>query len=92
MDNLPGTIREAFASGLPVVSTNPGGIPYMVENGKTGLSVEKNDCDALAERVIELLKNPELALSLSRNAREECEKYSWDYVKQILIPLLSQTK
>lgn len=91
VDNLPGTILEAFASGLPVVSTNPGGIPYMVENGKTGLLVEKNDYDALAERVIELLKNPGLALSLSRNARKECEKYSWEYVKKLLIPLLKKT-
>ena len=61
VDNLPGTILEAFACGLPVVSTNPGGIPYMVENGKTGLLVEKNACDVLAEKVIELIKNPELA-------------------------------
>jgi len=91
VDNLPGTILEAFASGLPVVSTNPGGIPYMVENGKTGLLVEKNDCDALAERVIELLKDPELAFRLSRNARKECEKYSWKYVKKLLIPLLKKT-
>jgi len=91
VDNLPGTILEAFASGLPVVSTNPGGIPYMVENGKTGLLVKKNDCNALAENVIELLENSELALRLSSNARKECEKYSWEYVKKHLIPLLSQT-
>lgn len=91
VDNLPGTILEAFASGLPVVSTNPGGIPYMVENGKTGLLVKKNDCDALAERVIALLEDPELALRLSRNARKECEKYSWEYVKKVLIPLLKKT-
>jgi glycosyltransferase involved in cell wall biosynthesis len=88
VDNLPGTILEAFASGLPVVSTNPGGIPYMFENGKTGLLVEKNDCNALAERVIALLKDPELALRLSRNARKECKKYSWEYVKKVLLPLL----
>lgn len=88
VDNLPGTILEAFASGLPVVSTNPGGIPYMVENGKTGLLVEKNDSDALAKKVIKLIENSELALSLSRNARKECEKYSWEYVKKVLLPLL----
>lgn len=88
VDNLPGTILEAFASGLPVVSTNPGGIPYMVENGKTGLLVEKNDCNALSKKVIKLLKEPEFALKLSRNARRECEKYSWVNVKQVLLPLL----
>ncbi len=91
VDNLPGTILEAFASGLPVVSTNPGGIPYMVEDGVTGLLVEKEDYNALADNVIKLLEQPEFVLSLSRNAREECSKYSWEHVKIVLLPLLMKS-
>lgn len=91
VDNFPGTILEAFASGLPVVSTNAGGIPYIVQNWKTGLLVDMNDCDALADNIIQLLHDPELALTITKNAREECKKFSWEYIKTILIPLLKNS-
>ena len=89
-DNLPGVILEAFASGLPVISTRAGGIPYLVEEGVTGLLVDIGDCEALAEKVIRLVKDPELALTLANNARIECQKYSWENVKTVLIPLLER--
>jgi glycosyltransferase involved in cell wall biosynthesis len=89
-DNLPGVILEAFASGLPVISTRAGGIPYLVKDGVTGLLVDIGDSEALAERVIKLVKDPELALNLTNNARIECQKYSWDNVKTVLIPLLER--
>lgn len=75
-DNLPGVILEAFASGLPVVSTCAGGIPYLVEDGVTGLLVEKNNPAALAQAVMRLLKDPPLAIRLAANARRSCERYS----------------
>ena len=77
VDNQPLSIIEAFASGLPVVTTNAGGIPYMVTNEATGLLVECNDHEALARAVLRLLKMPGLALALASAARVECEKYGW---------------
>ena len=88
VDNQPGVILEAFASGLPVVSTNAGGIPYMVKDGVTGFLTEKGDCDGLAEKVIQLVLKPGLAASIAGNARKECEKYSWNSVRKVLLPLL----
>ena len=81
VDNMPLSILEAFSAGLPVVSTNPGGIPYIVSDGETGLLVETNDCDALAEKALSLFKNSDLAASIAEHARADVEKYAWEKVK-----------
>jgi glycosyltransferase involved in cell wall biosynthesis len=80
-DCMPGSLIECFASGLPVVSTNAGGIPYIVADGETGLLVETNDDAALAAKAIYLLENPEAAQALINNARKECAKYSWAAIR-----------
>lgn len=81
IDNMPNSIIEAFSCGLVVVSTNVGGIPYLVENEKTGLLVEMNDHEALAMAAIRILESDELAQSIILQARQECEKYSWENVR-----------
>ena len=60
----------------------------MVTNAKTGLLVNVGDCDALADRVLVLLKNPQLARKLTLNAHKECEKYTHNRVSQLLQPIL----
>lgn len=64
---------EAMAAGKPVVVTRSGGPPEVVEDGRTGLLVPPADPQALASRICELLRNPGLAATLSRNARAEAE-------------------
>ena len=81
IDNMPNSVIEAFSCGLPVVTTNAGGITFIVENGRTGMLVEVNDHEGLAEAAIEVLEDPNLAERLTLNARAECEKYAWDNVK-----------
>lgn len=82
LDNMPGSILEAFAAGTPVVSTNAGGIPYIVEHGKTGLLTPCGDHLALAANAIRLLENPALARSISLAARDQCRQYSWAAVRE----------
>jgi glycosyltransferase involved in cell wall biosynthesis len=82
IDNMPGSIIESFACGLPVVSTNAGGIRCIITHGRTGLLVPKNDSEAMASWAIRLLETPELAESIARNAYEECPAYTWPAVRE----------
>jgi glycosyltransferase involved in cell wall biosynthesis len=66
---------------LPVVSTDAGGIPYIVADGETGLLVETNDHAALAAKAIYLLENAAAAQTIINRARQECGKYAWEAIR-----------
>jgi len=82
LDNMPVSILEAFASGIPVVTTEPEGMRYLVENGRTGLLSQTGDADALARNVVQLLDDPELACRLATNAYEQSKTYDWRIVRE----------
>lgn len=81
IDNMPGSIIEAYAAGLPVVTTDAGGIPYILTHEETGLLVRRGDHAALAAAAIRLLEDEELAGRVTRNALAACRKYSWASVR-----------
>ena len=82
IDNMPGSILESFASGMPVVSTSAGGIRCIVKHGSTGLLVPRNDHEGMASFAIRLLESPELASSLAHNAYKKCSAYTWPAVRK----------
>lgn len=79
-DNTPVSIIEALACGLPVVSTNVGGIPYLLENGNNALLIPPDNVDEMVAALGRLLENPELAAQLSRNGRKLAEAFDWSVV------------
>ncbi|HYM46846.1 MAG TPA: glycosyltransferase [Burkholderiaceae bacterium] len=81
IDNMPGSIIESFAAGLPVVTTDAGGIPYIVTDGATGRILPRGDHAALAAAAIGLLEDEELVDRLTKAARAECHKYIWGAVR-----------
>ena len=80
VDNAPVSILEAMASGLCIVSTNVGGVPYLLKDEHSALLVPPDDCDAMAAAVRRILTEPDLAENLSRNARNEAEKFDWSVI------------
>jgi glycosyltransferase involved in cell wall biosynthesis len=73
---MPGSILECFASGLPVIATTSGGIPYIAENERTALLIPPGDHSAMAGAAFRLLEDESLVERLTRNAFEECKRYS----------------
>lgn len=81
IDNMPVSVIEAMALGLPIVSTNVGGIPYLIEHGVTGILVPSANSHEMVKAIRELLSNPEYARQLSINARKMVEHFDWEQVK-----------
>lgn len=81
LDNMPVSVIEAFGSGTPVVTTSPESMPYLVEHERTGLLSKVGEEKALADNVIRLVRDPELASRLARNAFRESRKYTWHAVR-----------
>ena len=80
-DNMPVSVIEAMALGLPVISTNVGGLPFLITNNKEGLLVEKDDIDGFVKAIKKILDNPEDAKTMTLNARKKVEAFNWEYIK-----------
>ncbi len=80
-DNTPVSVLEAMALGLPIVSTNAGGIPYLIDNEKDGVLVTKDAASEMTEAILSLMSSNKKAQEISKNARTKVEQYGWDSVK-----------
>jgi glycosyltransferase involved in cell wall biosynthesis len=81
LDNMPGSVIECLSCGLPVVTTDAGGVPYIVTHEKTALIVSRDDHRAMAASAIRLLEDNDLALRLTRAGRESCRQFTWPEVR-----------
>jgi len=81
IDNQPVSIIEAAAYGFIILATKVGGIPYLLNDKKDSILVDDNDAQAMAEAVLNVLNNKNLAINLSCNARKLAEGYSWEKIK-----------
>lgn len=80
VDNMPNSVLEALASGVPVVSTNVGGVPYIVKDEQTALLVSPKSPDAMAKAILRLMDDAALSDRLLDNGLAEVQKYTWQQV------------
>ena len=69
-------IAEGYAYGLPVIATQVGALPEIVDDGFSGLLVEPNSLDSIQEALFRVKTNPGLVQAMSENAFEQAKKYS----------------
>ncbi|TGV04438.1 glycosyltransferase family 4 protein [Flavivirga rizhaonensis] len=80
-DNMPVSVIEAMALGLPVISTNVGGIPYLIEDSLTGILVEPNSEKVFIKAIQGLLNSPKESNVMAINARKKVEQLDWNIIK-----------
>ncbi|MDP2060433.1 MAG: glycosyltransferase family 4 protein [Flavobacteriaceae bacterium] len=89
LDNLPVSVLEAMALGMPVVSTDVGGISALIVDDKNGLLCPDNDAETMAQQMIRLIENPILTAQISRAGRLTAEEFAWEKVKSMWEELLN---
>lgn len=80
-DNMPISILEALASGVPVVSTNVGGVPFLVEDEKTALLVPPRNPERMAEAVLRVLRDESLRERMVQAGLDHARRFAWESVR-----------
>lgn len=84
VDNMPVSVLEAMNAGLLVISSNVGGVPYMIDDGETGLLFESDNSDQLAEKMLWAIENQSPCKEIITKAHREVGRYRWESVKEQL--------
>ena len=86
-DNMPVSVIEALALGFPIVSTNVGGLSFLLNDKNDALLVNKNDFQAMAKNIIKIINDSYLSEILSINARKKAEEFGWENISNKWIKL-----
>jgi len=92
VDNTPVSVIEAMACGLCVVSTDAGGVPFLVGDGREALLVRPGDADGMVEAVLRLLEDAPLCRRLSAAAREKAQEFGWESVLPLWMDLFGSLR
>jgi glycosyltransferase involved in cell wall biosynthesis len=87
-DNMPVSVMAAMALGLPVISTNVGGMPFLIENSIDGILVSPNSPESFVQAIEELCTVPLKVQNITKNARAKMENLDWEMVKHKWIKLI----
>lgn len=88
-DNMPVSVIEAMALGLPIISTNVGGMPFLIENGHDGILVNPNNADEFVEAIKNIISQSEQAKIRVLNAREKALQFDWNVINEKWLNLFS---
>ncbi len=87
-DNMPVSVVEAMALGFPVISTNVGGMSFLIDDNSNGILVEPNSEKEFVEAIKTIIAKPDYAIQLATSARKKAEQFDWEIVKHEWLNLL----
>lgn len=87
VDNQPVSILECFNAGLLVISSNVGGVPYMIENGVNGYLFESNNVNDLSEKMVLAVADHEKTMNMTKSAKRALEVYEWRNIRNIIVDI-----
>lgn len=82
VDNMPVSLLEAMNAGLLVISSRVGGVPYMIDEGRTGLLFKNDNNQELAEKMLWTIENTTSTMVMTLTAHQEVKKYRWENIKE----------
>ncbi len=88
IDNTPLSVIEAMALGLPIVSTNVGGLPFLIDANKDGILVDNKNVNQMTEAITNIINKPKETIEMIANARKKVESFDWDTVRNKWLTLL----
>ena len=91
VENMPVSIIEMWACGLPIVGTNVGGMPYLIHHEIDGILVESDNFSEMADSCIRLLADSDLACRLSSNGRRRAGEFTWEAVRPLWMKALAES-
>lgn len=86
-EGTPASLMEAMAAGLPIVATEVGGSSYLVKNNENGLIVEEKSSRALADAIVKLIENKDLAGTMSKRNLEDIRQKDWSLVAKKIMEI-----
>ena len=88
IDNTPVSLIETMALGIPIVSTNVGGIPFLINDKEDGFLVSPNNVEQMKNAIVTLLNNKNMANCFSLKGRTKAENMDWEVVKHQWLKVL----
>jgi glycosyltransferase involved in cell wall biosynthesis len=92
VDNMPNSLLEALACGLPVISTNVGGVPYIVQDGQTAVLVAPDNAQDMAQAIIKLCNDSTLRSRLRDSGCRAVAQYAWGEVRPQWLALYNMVR